>query len=238
MPNATRVAPHADDGWLYDPSHRTAAAFVTLCEAALRERPNMPAAERARYEALIEQAEAVLLLGDVLIEREWHEPVVELHTAPLARRSATNVAGDFRNETTAPAIGCGDHAHGRRKVMRLVLGTAAALAIATAGFSTPTLAQSDKCTAMINQVQSRIGNAPSGGSRSEVQRELDAAYKASKSGDRSACMRHAERASDMVRGSGSSREPDRYNDRSRNEDRYDRRGSDDRYDRRDDRYRR
>ena len=29
----------------------------------------MPTAERARYEALIEQAEAVLLLGDVLIER-------------------------------------------------------------------------------------------------------------------------------------------------------------------------
>ena len=118
--------------------------------------------------------------------------------------------------------------------MRLVLGAAAALAIATAGLPTPTLAQSDDCTAMINQVQGRIGNTSSGGSRSEVQQELDAALKASKSGDRRACMRHAERASDMVRGTGSSREPDRYNDRRRSDDRNDRR-SDDRYDRRDDR---
>jgi hypothetical protein len=117
--------------------------------------------------------------------------------------------------------------------MRSVLGAAAAFAIATAGLSTPALAQSDDCIAMINQVQGRIGNTPSGGSRSEVQRELDAALQASKSGDRRACMRHAERASDMVRGGGfggSSREPDRYNDRRRSDDRYDRR--DDRYDRR------
>ena len=73
MPNtngATVLAPDANGEWLYDPSYRTAAAFVTLCEAALVERPGMPAADRARYEALIEQAEAVLLLGDVLIERE------------------------------------------------------------------------------------------------------------------------------------------------------------------------
>jgi hypothetical protein len=119
--------------------------------------------------------------------------------------------------------------------MRFVLGAAAAFAIATAGLSTPTLGQSDDCTAMINEVQGRIGNTPSGGSRSEVQQELDAAHKASKSGDRRACMRHAERASDMVRGSGSSREPDRYNERRRSDDRYDRR-SDERYERRDDRY--
>ena len=113
--------------------------------------------------------------------------------------------------------------------MRLVLGAAAAFAIA--GLSTPTLAQSDECTAMINQVQARIGNTPSGGSRSEVQRELDAALQASKSGDHGACRRHAERASDMARGSGSSREPDRYDDRRRSDDRNDRR-SDDRYERR------
>jgi hypothetical protein len=112
--------------------------------------------------------------------------------------------------------------------MRVVLGAVAAFAIATARLSMPSLAQNDDCTAMINQVQGRIGNSTSGGSRSEVQRELDAALQASKSGDRRACMRHAERASDMVRGSGSSREPDRYNDRRR-DDRYDRR-SDDRYD--------
>jgi hypothetical protein len=119
--------------------------------------------------------------------------------------------------------------------MRLVLGAAAACAIAMAGLSTPAFAQSDDCTAAINQVQGRIGNTPTGGNRSEVQRELDAALQASKSGDRRACMRHAERASEMSRGSGSSREPDRYNERRRSDDRYDRR-SDERYDRRDDRY--
>jgi hypothetical protein len=78
MPNtnaATRLARGADGGWLRDPSYRTAAAFVTLWEEALRERPDTPPAERARYEALIEQAEAVLLLGDVLIQREAREPL-------------------------------------------------------------------------------------------------------------------------------------------------------------------
>jgi hypothetical protein len=71
--------PHAE--WLYDPSHRSAAAFVTLCEYALRERPDMPAPERARYEALIEQAEAVLLLGDVLIQRERMQSPAEVPSA-------------------------------------------------------------------------------------------------------------------------------------------------------------
>ena len=111
--------------------------------------------------------------------------------------------------------------------MRMLIG-AAALAIAAAGFSAPTFAQSD-CVNAINQTQARIGNTPTGGGRSDVQRELDAAHQAYKAGDRSACLRHADRAADMVRSSGfsgSSREPDRY-DRRRSDDRY--------YDRRDDR---
>jgi hypothetical protein len=117
--------------------------------------------------------------------------------------------------------------------MRMMIG-AAALAIAAAGFSAPTLAQSQDCVSLINQVQSRIGNAARGGSRSEVQQELDAAHQAYQAGDRRACLRHAERAADMARSggfSGSSREPDRYYDR-RSDDRYDRR-----YDDRDRRYR-
>jgi hypothetical protein len=115
--------------------------------------------------------------------------------------------------------------------MRMMIG-AAALAIAAVGFSAPTFAQSNDCVGIINQTQSRIGNTPQGSSRSDAQRELDAAHQAYKAGDRSACLRHAERAADMARDrgfSGSSREPDRY-DRRRSDDRYDRR-----YDDRDDR---
>jgi hypothetical protein len=61
--------------------------------------------------------------------------------------------------------------------MRMMIG-AAALAIAAAGFSAPTFAQSQDCVSLINQVQGRIGNAARGGSRSEVQQELDAAHRA------------------------------------------------------------
>ena len=87
---------------------------------------------------------------------------------------------------------------------------------------------------MINQTQARIGNTPAGSSRSDAQRELDAAHQAYQAGDRSACIRHAQRAADMARDrgfSGSSREPDRY-DRRRSEDRYYDRRYDDRDDRR------
>jgi hypothetical protein len=118
--------------------------------------------------------------------------------------------------------------------MRMLIG-AAALAIAAAGFPAPTLAQSQDCVNVINQVQGRIGNAGRGGNRSEAQQELDAAHQAYKAGDRRACLRHAERAADMARGSGfsgSSREPDSYYDRRRSDDRYYDRRYDDRDDRR------
>ena len=116
--------------------------------------------------------------------------------------------------------------------MRMMMIGAAALAIAAAGFSSPSVAQD--CVGMINQTQARIGNTPQGGSRSDAQRELDAAHQAYQAGDRSACLRHAERAADMARDrgfSGSSREPDRY-DRRRSDDRYYDRRYDDRDDRR------
>ena len=118
--------------------------------------------------------------------------------------------------------------------MRMMIG-AAALAIAAAGFSAPTFAQSQDCVNAINQVQGLIGNTARGGSRSEVQQELDAAHAAYKAGDRRTCLRHAERAADMARSggfSGSSREPDRYYDRRRSDDRYYDRRFDDRDDRR------
>jgi hypothetical protein len=118
--------------------------------------------------------------------------------------------------------------------MRMIIG-AAAFAIAAAGFSVPTFAQGQDCVAAINQVQSMIGNSARGGSRSEVQQELDSAHAAYKAGDRRACLRHAERAADMARGggfSGSSREPDSYYDRRRSDDRYYDRRFDDRDDRR------
>ena len=119
--------------------------------------------------------------------------------------------------------------------MRMLIG-AAALAIAAVGFSAPTFAQSD-CVNIINRTQERIGNTPQGSSRSDAQRELDAAHQAYQAGDRRACLRHAERAADLARDrgfSGSSREPDRY-DRRRSDDRYYDRRDDRRYDDRDDR---
>jgi hypothetical protein len=100
MPNtngATVLAPDANGEWLYDPSYRTAAAFVTLCEAALVERPGMPAADRARYEALIEQAEAVLLLGDVLIERGAREHSAGEPSSPWRRRFSVAARGATGN---------------------------------------------------------------------------------------------------------------------------------------------
>ena len=106
---------------------------------------------------------------------------------------------------------------------------AAAVALAAVGYSTDAFAQNDesRCVAIINETQHRIGNTQ-GGDRGAIQRELDAAYSALKQGgDRRACLAHAQRAADMVRGagSGSSRAPDRYDDR-RYDDRYDRRYDD------------
>ena len=104
---------------------------------------------------------------------------------------------------------------------------AAAVALVAAGYSTTTFAQDRdeaRCVALINQTQSRVGNSSQ--DRGAVQRELDAAYRALKEGgDRRACLAHAQRAADMVGGSGSSRAPDRYDDR-RYDDRNDRRSDD------------
>jgi hypothetical protein len=56
-------------GPLYDPRCRAAHGIILLSQAALTRAPEMAAGERARYEALIEQAEAVLMLGDVMAAR-------------------------------------------------------------------------------------------------------------------------------------------------------------------------
>jgi hypothetical protein len=56
-------------GPVYDPRSRAANGIIVLCRAALEANPRMAAEERARYERLIEEAEAVLMLGDVLLAR-------------------------------------------------------------------------------------------------------------------------------------------------------------------------
>ena len=56
-------------GPVYNPRSRGANAIIVLCRAALEANPGMAAEERARYERLIEDAEAVLMLGDVLLAR-------------------------------------------------------------------------------------------------------------------------------------------------------------------------
>jgi hypothetical protein len=65
------VAGGEDDelGPVYNPRSRAANAIIVLCRAALEANPGMAAEERARYECLIEEAEAVLMLGDVLLAR-------------------------------------------------------------------------------------------------------------------------------------------------------------------------
>ena len=59
----------AERGPLYDPRCRAAQGIILLCHEAMARVPGMAASERARYEALIEQAEAVLMLGDVMAVR-------------------------------------------------------------------------------------------------------------------------------------------------------------------------
>jgi hypothetical protein len=56
-------------GPVYNPRSRAANAIIGLCRAALEANPRMAGEERARYELLIEEAEAVLMLGDILLAR-------------------------------------------------------------------------------------------------------------------------------------------------------------------------
>ncbi len=66
------LAAAADDdelGPVYNPRSRAASAIMALCLAALEANPGMAAEERVRYERLIEEAEAVLVLGEVLLAR-------------------------------------------------------------------------------------------------------------------------------------------------------------------------
>ena len=56
-------------GPVYNPRSRAADAIIALCRAALEADPAMAPEARARYERLIEEAEAVLMLGDILLAR-------------------------------------------------------------------------------------------------------------------------------------------------------------------------
>ena len=66
---AAAVGDDEELGPVYNPRSRAASAIITLCRAALEADPAMAAEARARYERLIEEAEAVLMLGDVLLAR-------------------------------------------------------------------------------------------------------------------------------------------------------------------------
>jgi len=68
---AAAAAGGEDDelGPVYNPRSRAANAIIALCRDALEADPAMAAEGRARYERLIEEAEAVLILGDILLAR-------------------------------------------------------------------------------------------------------------------------------------------------------------------------